>query len=125
MKRKLYFLVMLSAVLLLAGCAEHDNPAAPGGQSDKPLTASDPGPAYTEKSVAVCRDGKADGQVTLRFYSDMPSVAYIEAADFHRLISNGATMTVKNLILDLSLNTGGSTDIASAYIATLSEWYGK
>ncbi len=125
MKRKLYILAMLSAVLLLAGCAEHDNPVAPGGQSDNPLTATDPGSAYIEKSVAVCRDGKNDGQVTLRFYSDRPSVADIEAADFHRVISNGAAMTVKNLILDLSLNTGGSTDIASAYIATLGEWYGK
>ncbi len=109
MKRKLYFLAMLSAVLLLAGCSEHDNPAAPGGQSDKPLTATDPGPAYTEKSVAVCRDGKADGQVTLRFYSDMPSVAYIEAADFHRLISNGATMTVKNQGGQYLLTTTGGT----------------
>jgi len=108
MKRRLYSLTMLAAVLL-AACTDHDNPVSPDGQSNQPQTATDPGPAYTEKSVTVCRDGKSDGQVTLRFYSDMPSVAYIEAADFHRLISNGAVMTVKNQGGQYLLTTTGGT----------------
>ena len=81
---------MLLAVLLLTACTDnHDND---GGIT--PLTAIDKGPSYTDKMVDVNRDGKAYGQVSLRFYSDLPSVAYISVADFHKLMTGGEAMKV-------------------------------
>ena len=66
-------LLMLLTIILFAACTDNkDNP------SDNPQqTPVDAGPAYTDKTVDVNRDGKAYGQVALRFYSDMPSVAYL------------------------------------------------
>jgi hypothetical protein len=83
-------LLMLLALLLLTACRDnHDNDV-----DITPLTAIDEGPSYTDKMVDVNRDGKAYGQVSLRFYSDMPSVAYISVADFHKLMTGGEAMKV-------------------------------
>ena len=76
-------LLMLLTIILFAACTDNkDNP------SDNPQqTPVDAGPAYTDKTVDVNRDGNAHGQVALRFYSDMPSVAYISVADFHKIMT--------------------------------------
>ena len=50
--------------------------------------------AFTTKQVTVNRGGVDDGTVTLRFYADMPTVAYVSAADFQQLMLPGSTMTV-------------------------------
>ncbi len=40
------------------------------------------------------RGGEEDGSVSLRFYDDMPSVAYISMADFQQLMLPGTTILV-------------------------------
>ena len=50
--------------------------------------------AFTAKQVPVNRGGEAGGTVTLRFYDDLPSVAYISVADFQALMLPGSQMTV-------------------------------
>ena len=52
------------------------------------------GGAYTERTVPVVYKVIPDGQVTLRFYEDMPDVAYISAADFQSVVLPGSHMTV-------------------------------
>lgn len=52
------------------------------------------GGAYTERVVPVVYKVIPDGSVTLRFYADMPDVAYISAADFQSTVLPGSTMTV-------------------------------
>ena len=49
---------------------------------------------YFTKQVPVNRGGQNGGNVTLRFYEDMPSVAYVSAADFQALMLPGTTTTV-------------------------------
>ncbi len=83
-------LLMLLAFVLVTACTDNDdNPS-----DNTPQSAIDAGPSYTDKTVDVNRDGKAYGQVALRFYSDMPSVAYINIADFHKIMTGGEAMTV-------------------------------
>ena len=50
--------------------------------------------AFTAKQVPVNRGGEDGGTVTLRFYDDLPSVAYISVADFQALMLPGSQMTV-------------------------------
>jgi hypothetical protein len=83
-------MLMLLSIIVLAACSDNDDNSVDNLQP----TAVDAGPSYTEKTVDVNRDGKAYGQVSLRFYSNMPSVAYISVADFHRLMTAGEAMNV-------------------------------
>ena len=82
---------MLLTLVLMAACS--DDTDNQGGGGSQP-TIVDAGPTYTDKMVDVSRDGKAFGQVSLRFYSDMPSVAYISAADFHRIMTGVDAMKI-------------------------------
>ena len=78
-------LLMLLATILFAACTDkQDNP----GDNPQP-TPVDAGPSYTDKMVDVNRDGQLFGKVSLRFYSNMPSVAYISIADFHKVMTGG------------------------------------
>lgn len=97
---------MLLAMVLSTACTDDDNE---GGSS--PSAAVDAGPAFTEKAVDVNRDGKAFGQVTLRFYADMPNVPYISMADFHRLMTGGETMKVQRQgsLYELTTRDGTAT----------------
>ena len=51
-------------------------------------------PAFTEKEVPVVRNEGRDGTVMLRFYEDMPNVAYVSAADFQGVMWNGETADI-------------------------------
>lgn len=82
--------MLMLAVMTLVGCT--DNIDAPVNPVEE---AVDEGPSYTEKTVDVNRDGQAYGQVTLRFYADMPNVPYISVADFHKVMTGGQTMKVQ------------------------------
>jgi len=69
--------------------------------------------------VDVNRDGKAYGQVSLRFYSDMPSVAYISVADFHKLMTGGEAMKVtrEGNLYELATRGGVATvDVKADYL---------
>ena len=52
------------------------------------------GGTFTEKTVPVVTKVAPDGTVTLRFYDNLPDVAYISAADFQSIVLPGSTMTV-------------------------------
>lgn len=87
---KSLYALLAPALLLLAACT--DDTSQDGGSS-QPVP-MDPGKGYTERAVSVNRNGKAAGTVTLRFYDDMPNVAYIAATTYYRMMLPDATMTV-------------------------------
>ena len=112
---KITKLLMLLTVILFAACTDNnDNP----GDNPQP-TPVDAGPSYTDKMVDVNRDGKTYGQVSLRFYSDMPSVAYISVADFHKIMTAGDVMKVTrqgNLYQLASRNGTATVDVKADYL---------
>ena len=77
--------------ILLSACDDNtttnDNSALP----------MDPGKGYKERTYSVSRNKKDDGQVTLRFYDDMPNVAYIAASAYYRMMLPDASMSVVNM----------------------------
>jgi len=93
MNKHLYYILLLTTVLM-AACTQVDAPVSDDSQT--PQMAADPGQGYTDKTLPVTRDKQSEGQIRLRYYSDMPSVAYVSVADFHKLMSKGQTMTVTN-----------------------------
>ena len=108
-------MLMLLAIIALTACSDNnDNP------SDNPQPSPvDEGPSFTDKTVDVNRDGKAYGQVALRFYSDMPSVAYISVADFHKVMTAGEAMTVTRQgdLYQLATRNGTATvDVKADYL---------
>ncbi len=102
---KRLFALLIPALLLLAACTD-DN--SQDGGSSQPV-AMDPGTGHTERAVSVIRDGKEAGQVTLRFYDDMPNVAYIAATDYYRMMLPSATMTVTTQGASYVLTTAGGS----------------
>jgi hypothetical protein len=108
-------LLMLLAFVLVTACTDNDdNPS-----DNTPQSAIDAGPSHTDKTVDVNRDGKAYGQVALRFYSDMPSVAYINIADFHKIMTGGEAMTVtrQGELYGLATRNGTATvDVKADYL---------
>ena len=112
---KITKLLMLLALIIFAACTDDND-----NQGDNPQQeAIDAGPSYTDKIVDVKRDGKAYGQVPLRFYSDMPSVAYISVADFHKVMTGGETMKVmrEGNLYNLATRQGTATvDVKADYL---------
>ena len=106
---------MLLASMVLVACTDNnDNPG-----DNPPQTPVDAGPSYTDKTVDVNRDGNAYGQVSLRFYSDMPSVAYISVADFHKVMTAGEEMKVSRQgdLYQLATRNGTATvDVKADYL---------
>ena len=90
MKEKVLFAIMLLS--LLAACTDDSNMESNNGQP----AVMDPGKGYTERAVNVNHNGKDGGQVTLRFYDDMPHVPYISASAYYHMMLPTATMTVVN-----------------------------
>ena len=80
---------MLAALAILSSCGPKAVTSTPRIADDKP-----DGGAYTEKTVPVVTKVAPDGEVTLRFYKDLPDVAYISAADFQSIVLPGSTMVV-------------------------------
>ena len=82
---------------------------------------------YFTKQVPVNRGGQDGGNVTLRFYDDMPSVAYISVADFQELMLPGTTITVtkngegdytlKNPFAEAKVNTTDEQFSSDNYMA--------
>ena len=103
--------MMMLAMMVLAACADSNDDSADNPIDNLHPTAVDAGPSYTDKTVDVNRDGKAYGQVALRFYSDMPSVAYISVADFHKIMTDGEAMKVNRQgdIYQLATRNGTAT----------------
>ena len=91
MKTKYFSWLPVAAALLAAACS----PKAYSTLNSVPADQPDGG-SYTEKTVPVVYKVIPDSQVTLRFYDDMPNVAYISAADFQSIVLPGSVMTVSH-----------------------------
>ena len=108
-------ILMLLVIMVLAACT--DNNENPVGNLQP--ASVDAGPSYTDKTVEVNRDGNAYGQVSLRFYSDMLSVAYISVADFHKIMTGGEVMKVTRQgdLYGLATRNGTATvDVKADYL---------
>ena len=83
MKVKVWYRLMAMAFLglTLTACVDiFDNPV-PGQRVDNGDDASDSTP-YQVTEVSVNDNGESTKTVTLRYYEDMPHVAYISVVDF-------------------------------------------
>lgn len=101
--KKLAFLFLM--LPLLTACTD----TLEENDSQEQTTPVDPGTGYTEQTVSVYRDGKDGGMITLRFYDDMPNVAYIAASAYYQMMLPNATMTVVNKGSCYELTAGNAT----------------
>ena len=85
-------LISLSFVAALAVCTAC-GPRMYSSQTRVPDDQPDGG-NFTERVVPVVTKIAPDGEVTLRFYDELPDVAYISAADFQSIVLPGSAMTV-------------------------------
>ena len=83
----------LSIIVMAALAAISCSPKVYSTRSAVPADQPDGG-GYTERTVPVVYKVIPDGQVTLRFYDDLPDVPYISAADFQSVVLPGSVMTV-------------------------------
>ena len=112
-------LLLLLVTVTFSACTDSDDNPSDNTQ----LTAIDEGPSYTDKTIDVNRDGKTYGQVSIRFYSDMPSVPYISVAEFHRVMTGGETMKVSrqgNLYLLTTRDGTATIDVKDDYLHSTS-----
>ena len=83
--------MMVMAIIgcgLLSACTDDDN--SPKSEPDKPVVKD-----YSERMVPVVDPkGASQGTVTLRFYNDMPNVAYVSISNFQQLVYPGTTVQV-------------------------------
>ena len=90
-KERLWFLLAIIMVgsLTLTSCVDNkDNPSGGSGDKDK---------KYVERLFPVVDpQKKAMGTVLLRFYEDMPNVAYINVSRFQEIMYPGTTIQVAN-----------------------------
>ena len=87
------FAAMAFLGLTLTACVDvFDNPV-PGQGVDKGDDASDSTP-YQVVQVVVNDNGKTTNGVTLRYYEDMPHVAYIAVADFQKMLMPSKRISV-------------------------------
>ena len=87
--KKLVSLSALAALLVVTACSPRLYSAQNQVADEKP-----DGGAYTERVFPVVTKVAPDSKVTLRFYEDMPDVAYISAADFQSIVLPGSVMKV-------------------------------
>ena len=89
MKTTRYSFLILGTLLVVSACSPRLYQSRRKVADEKP-----DGGAYTERVVPVVTKVAPDREVTLRFYEDMPEVAYISAADFQSIVLPGSVMTV-------------------------------
>ena len=81
-----YWLMGITIVFIWTACSDKD---------DTTLAPVDPEKDYVERLVPVIDpQGEAQGTVTLRFYNDMPHVAYVSVSNFQAVMYPGTTIQV-------------------------------
>ena len=104
--RPMVALVFLGSVL--TGCTDSiDNPVNPdpGQETNMGDDPSDKMP-FKVTQTSVSDNGKSTTTVALRYYEDMPHVAYISVADFQKLLLSSASIQVnKTAVSQYSLTT--------------------
>ena len=99
----------LAALAILVSCGPKTVSTRRAVADDQP-----DGGAYTEKTVPVVTKVAPDGQVTLRFYNDLPDVAYISAADFQSIVLPGSTMVVTHTgVGEYTLDNAGAKAVVN------------
>lgn len=90
-ERVLLLLSMMMAIsVTLTSCTDNDDDAGGGG--------GDKDKKYVERLVPVVDPkNNAQGTVMLRFYDDMPNVAYVSVSRFHEMMYPGTTVQVQSL----------------------------
>ena len=66
--------------------------------------------SYTEKEVPIFKEAETDETASLRFYEDLPNVAYISITDYYHLFLPDKEMTVEEV--------GADTDVYQVVSAT-------
>ena len=102
--RPLVAFVFLGSIL--TGCVDStDNPVDPGQETATGDDASDKMPFKVTQTI-VNNNGKSTTTVALRYYEDMPHVAYIAVADFQDMLLAGTSIRVsKTAVSQYSLTT--------------------
>ena len=102
--RPLVAFVFLGSIL--TGCVDStDNPVDPGQETATGDDASDKMPFKVTQTI-VNNNGKSTKTVALRYYEDMPHVAYIAVADFQNMLLAGTSIRVsKTAVSQYSLTT--------------------
>ncbi|MDO4797966.1 MAG: S41 family peptidase [Coriobacteriales bacterium] len=139
-RRKLTSIAGAFAALLLcvvlAACGGQGTDASSGtasGNASSNSTTSTQSAAYTQKEVPIFREAATDETVTLRFYEQTPSIAYIGLADYYKLMlpqgsmdverkDDGTYLFTSHTGADPSTNTGqglGGTAVADPAAGTL------
>ena len=133
------FATLLLCVVLAAcggqGSATSSDASSGAASSDAASsgTANAESAKFTEKEVPVFREALADEKLTLRFYEDTPSIAYISLQDYYKLMLPQGSMDVErqedgtykftsHTGADPSTNTGqglGGTAVADPAAGTL------
>ena len=86
--------------------ASAQNDSEPAAQSEAEPAADSA--AYSEKDVPIFRAADTGETVELRFYEDMPNVAYIDIADYYHLYMPDKEMTVEESGTDTGVYTVAS-----------------
>ena len=105
-----FFTLITCVLLVLAGCKDGPNSGGTGDDaSDKK--------SYKEVQTQVNDNGKATHTVTLRYYEDMPHVAYIGVSDFEVLLSPNRSVRVDKTAASqykLTTNKGKTAKVNTA-----------
>ena len=80
--------------MALSGCGVAPTEAPSSSESPESNAINELAGEYTTKQVPIFRKELTDEQATLRFYDDMPNVAYINVADFYQILMPQGTMDV-------------------------------
>ena len=84
-------LVMMVGGLALTSCSDKDDQGSSGGGGEKEKD-------YVERLYPVVDPQNASlGTVMLRFYNDMPNIAYISVSRFQEMIYPGTTIQVQKV----------------------------
>ena len=88
------FVAIVFVASILTACVDNtDNPADPGQETTTGDDASDMTPFKVTQTV-VNDNGKGTKTVALRYYADMPHVAYIAVSDFQNMLVPGKNIRV-------------------------------
>ena len=87
MKTRVLSLLTVATLVVAVSCSPRMYPRQVADEMPE-------GGSYTERVVPVVTKIAPDSQVTLRFYDNMPDVAYISAADFQSIVLPGSVMKV-------------------------------
>ncbi|MCR5773798.1 MAG: hypothetical protein K6G42_01815 [Lachnospiraceae bacterium] len=69
---------------------------------------------YQEKNIPVFNDGPTDEEVVVRYYDDMPNVAYIGIKEYYDILMEGS-LDKKKVTLSVENNGDGSYELENPY----------